>query len=99
MLDIVGDFLSSFEPYYILTIASVGFIGNSISFFLFAFTRLRLKEVHIVLAILAINDNAFLAVLVSVTLKHFRIDLVNQYELGCKFSVFLPFVFGFMSIW
>ena len=91
--------LNNLEPYYVLVIATVGLFGNSISFALFVFTRLRLKEVHIVLAVLAIVDNGFLIILVGITLKHFDIDLVNQFELGCKLSVFLPYLFGFLSIW
>ena len=91
--------LNSLEPYYVIFIATVGLFGNSVSFALFVFTRLRLKEVHIVLAVLAIADNGFLIILLLVTLKHFDVDLVNEYELGCKLSVFLPYLFGFLSIW
>ena len=93
------EWLNRLEPYYIILIASIGLVGNSISFMLFAFTKLRLKEVHIILAILALIDNGFLLVLLVVTLKHFNIDLVNNYDLGCKLSVFLPYLFGFLSIW
>ena len=45
------EFLSLVEPYYIILIAAIGQMGNSISFLLFVFTKLRLKEVHIILAV------------------------------------------------
>lgn len=35
------DLLNKIEPYYILTVIVVGLIGNSLSFFLFLFTKLK----------------------------------------------------------
>ena len=93
------EFLNFFEPYYIILIALIGLVGNSISFMLFAFTKLRLKEVHTVLAILALIDNGFLVVLLIINLRHFNINLADEYEIACKLSVFLPYLFGFLSIW
>ena len=61
--------------------------------------RHRLKEMHLMLAALALADNGFLLVLFIVTLKHFDVDLANKYELACKLSVFLPYLFAFMSVW
>ena len=99
MMNAVIEVLSRFEPYYIILIASVGLVGNTISFLLFAFTKLRLKEVHTVLAILALIDNGFLIVLLVITLRHFGINLVDGYAIACKLSVFLPYLFAFLSIW
>ena len=93
------EFLNFFEPYYIMLIAAVGLVGNTVSFTLFAFTKLRLKEVHSVLAALALIDNGFLLVLVLITLRHFNVNLADEYSLACKLSVFLPYLFGFLSIW
>ena len=99
MIEPVISYLHDFEPYYIIIIALVGLVGNSLSFTFFAFTRHRKKEIHMFLATLALTDNGFLIVLVLVTLKHFNIDLMMRYELTCKLSVFLPYLFGFLSIW
>ena len=93
------ELLSLVEPYYVILVAAVGLVGNSLSFSLFAFTRLRKKEVHAVLAVLALVDNGFLLVLLVVTLRHFGLNLVDAYSLVCKLSVFLPYLFGFLSIW
>ena len=35
------DLLNKFEPYYIMTIIMIGFIGNAISIIIFSFTTLR----------------------------------------------------------
>ena len=37
----IEDFFNTFELYYILVIIIVGLIGNSISFLMFAFSKLR----------------------------------------------------------
>ena len=37
----INDFFNTFELYYILIITIVGLIGNSISFLMFVFSKLR----------------------------------------------------------
>ena len=38
---LIINFLNKFEPYYISALVAIGLVGNTISFLLFVFTKLR----------------------------------------------------------
>jgi hypothetical protein len=91
--------LDEFEPYYVIFIVLNGMIGNTISFLLFEFTKLKSNPANILLAALAFADNWFLISLIIVTLKHFQLNLVDQSEIVCKLTAYSTFVSSFLSVW
>ena len=44
-------------------------------------------------------DNGFLFALSIVLMKHINLDYFDTYESVCKMSVFLNYLFGFLSNW
>ncbi|CAF1030706.1 unnamed protein product, partial [Brachionus calyciflorus] len=94
------DLLNKIEPYYILTIIIVGLFGNSLSFFLFMFTKLKLEQANYILAALAFADNGFLISLLMVNLKNFLdLNIFDNSQIGCKISVYITYLFSFLSSW
>jgi hypothetical protein len=93
------EVLIKVEPVYILALISVGLVSNSITFFAFAFNKVKFERVNSILASLAIADNAFLLTLLMVNLHIFKVDLFNSYEIACKLNVFLTYISSFLSVW
>jgi hypothetical protein len=91
--------LDEFEPYYVIFIVLNGLIGNTISFLLFKFTKLKSNPANMLLAGLSLADNWFLLSLIIVTLKHFELNLVDRSEVICKLTAYSTFVSSFLSVW
>ena len=87
------------EPYYILSVVLIGFVSNSITFFIFASNKLKTEQVNSILASLALVDNCFLLSLLVANLKIFNVDLFNQNVVVCKLTVYFTYVSSFLSIW
>jgi hypothetical protein len=93
------EILIKIEPVYIVALIAIGFISNSITFFVFAFNKVKFERVNAILASLAIADNSFLLTLFVVNLHIFNIDLFNSYEIVCKLTVFCTYISSFLSAW
>lgn len=99
MSDLVLQYLSTFEPFYVLFLLILGLIGNSIAFFVFTQTKLRRQEASYFLASISITDSGFLLTLFIVNLQNFNIDIFNSHNLLCKLIVFFTYLFSFLSVW
>ena len=98
MPDII-KILTLIDPYFIFGLISFGLVGNTISFSLFTFTKLKYQNSTTILSALALADNGFLLALLVVNMNHLNIDLFNNYELICRLTVYFTYVFSFLSIW
>ena len=77
-------------PYFYFCISKISFL---ISF------PYRFGKNNIILSILALTDIGFLLSLILINFRHFSFDILNAYELICKLSVYLNYLFGFLSAW
>ena len=60
---------------------------------------LRHQNSNFVLSALALADNGFLLSLFVANLSYFGIDVLTDYQVICKLTVFSTYTFSFLSIW
>ncbi|XP_033745871.1 thyrotropin-releasing hormone receptor-like [Pecten maximus] len=84
---------------YLLPIIIVtGFLGNTISFFVFIFSRLKRISTSVYLAALSISDTGFLFCVGFGWLDAMGIHFFHNNGI-CQIVVYMTFVFSFTSVW
>jgi hypothetical protein len=99
MSNLILEYLSLFEPFYIIILVILGLIGNSIAFFVFTQTKLRQQEASYFLAAISLTDTGFLLTLFTVNLQTFNLNIFNSHNYMCKLIVFSTYLFSFLSVW
>jgi len=90
--------LDFFNLYYLAIIVALGMVGNTLNFFVFTQTHLRLRSSSYYLAALALADIGFLLTLLIVWLDNVGVDLFHRQGF-CQATVYGSSVFSCLSVW
>ncbi|CAF0734168.1 unnamed protein product [Didymodactylos carnosus] len=90
--------LQKIGVYYMILIFGLGFIGNSISCFIFTRSKLRRLGCSSYLTALSLSDNGYLLCLAIIWLENVRIYIFH-YNGICQATVYLTTVFSSLSVW
>ncbi len=84
--------------YVVPCIIAAGLIGNSLSFLVFVFTKLRNLSSSVYLAALSISDSGFLLCVFFSWSNNVGIRIYHT-QGWCQTFVYLTYIFGFLSVW
>lgn len=92
------EFVIHANRYFLPVIIVTGFLGNTISFFVFICSRLKRISTSVYLAALSISDTGFLFCVGFGWLDAMGIHFFHRNGI-CQVVVFMTFVFSFTSVW
>ena len=84
--------------YVVPCIIAAGLIGNTLSFLVFVFTKLRNLSSSVYLAALSISDSGFLLCVFFSWSNNVGIRIYHT-QGWCQTFVYLTYIFGFLSVW
>ncbi|CAF1313661.1 unnamed protein product [Adineta steineri] len=90
--------LKRFGVVYMAIVIIFGFIGNSISCYVFVRSKLRRLSCSLYLTALSISDNGYLLCLGLIWLENIHVFIFHNNGI-CQFTVYLTTVFSSLSVW
>ncbi|UJR13798.1 hypothetical protein I4U23_000808 [Adineta vaga] len=90
--------LQRFGIIYIAAVITLGFIGNSISSYVFIRSKLKRLSCSSYLIALSLSDNGYLICLSLIWLENLRINIFHNNGI-CQIAVYLTTVFSSLSVW
>ncbi|CAF2712101.1 unnamed protein product [Rotaria sp. Silwood2] len=90
--------LQRFGVIYMAIVIILGFIGNSISCYVFVRSKLKRLSCSLYLTALSISDNGYLICLGLIWLENIRVFIFHNNGI-CQITVYLTTVFSSLSVW
>ncbi|UJR33425.1 hypothetical protein I4U23_020871 [Adineta vaga] len=90
--------LKRFGVIYMAIVIILGFVGNSISCYVFVRSKLRRLSCSLYLTALSISDNGYLICLGLIWLENIHVFIFHNSGI-CQITVYLTTVFSSLSVW